>query len=172
MYSSVNFVLGLLYANAARVPPETAGPKTTFRFSPISKTLFRITLLAGVASFLIGTSYKDWGCAVFGLGFVALWIIGCPNIIVADELGLTSTQILRGDRHIRWQDVRSAQFNTGDHHTAIVSTDGTKIHHTGFHCGPKTLHQMIDERSDVTVRYIEVAWSRRREVDRKNAGWR
>src|SRR5277367_5692834 len=125
MYSWVNFVLGWLYANAARVPPQEVGHKTTFRFSPLCKTLFHITLLVGTASFLTGTGYKDWIWAAFSLGFVAIGIMGLPNIIVADELGLTSIQRLRADRRIPWHDVRSAQFNTGDHHTTIVGIDGT-----------------------------------------------
>ena len=114
---------------------------------------------------VVGVIIKQWFYVIFGLAFVALSVAGWPNVIVVDEAGLTSTQLLRRQKRIHWPDLKCAQYNVNNHLTELVSMDGTKIYHTGFHRDPGTLHELINEHARVKVRRIEPTWTGHREVE-------
>ena len=166
MYAFVNGVLRWIYERAETAHAENVGGQTTFRITVASSFILGVGIVSGVSSAVAGLLLKDLFWLIFGLVIAIGLLVAWPNIVSADELGLTSDQFLRPQRRIAWQAVSSAEFNLANHLTKITASDGTRIYHTGFHCDPKLLHKLIDTNSPRRVEYIEPTWSGHRKVIR------
>ena len=158
MYAIVNGALRWLYDQAARVPAETVGGRTIFKFAPISYFVFGVALISGLGLLVVGLVLKDRFCMLFGGIFVIGSVAGWPNVIYVDDLGLTSSQLLHRDKQVLWGALHSAEFNTANRLTKITATDGTRLYHTGFHCDPRLLHELIASYSPRKLDYIEPTW--------------
>jgi hypothetical protein len=160
----VNAFLAWLYKRASAVPAETFGHTTVFRFTPIARTIVLLGAFMGPSILVLGFMDKQWIYAIIGIPFTALSLAGWPNVLVADENGITSIQFLRRTRTFRWSELQSARYNTANQLTELVSTSGTKIFHTGLHCDPERLHELVTKYSKVKVRQVEPTLTGNREV--------
>ncbi len=74
----------------------------------------------------------EWWVPYLFLGFVALILLAYPPLLSIEVDGIASRSWFGRERKIRWEDVASLHFNSGNRQFTVRATDGRKISHAGF----------------------------------------
>lgn len=86
------------------------------------------------------------------LGFVALSLFINPPVLSIEVDGIVSRSWLGREKKIRWEEVASLSYNTGNRQFTARSKDGRKITHAGFNAEPALFQYEIRERTRLPMK--------------------
>jgi hypothetical protein len=72
----------------------------------------------------------------------------CPSKVD----GVGSRSWLGGEKKIRWEDIASLRYNTGNKQFTVCANDGRKITHSGFNAEPGLFQHEIQKRTRFAVK--------------------
>ena len=112
-------------------------------------------LLFSFAAVTSSVYQRSWLATTLFASF-ALISLFCRSVpvVITDE-GVTGTSLWGRKTHIPWKDVASLEFNTGKSLTVVVSRDGTKVCHSGFHYDQARFEQEIKRRTGLLMKVIK-----------------
>ena len=84
-----------------------------------------------------------WSIPLF---FLIVFLGAWPADIVLDEEGVLQRSWWGRETRIRWCDVASALYRSGDGSTFIFGYDGSEIRHTGYHAAPARYQAEVKKR--------------------------
>ena len=70
-----------------------------------------------------------------------------PPVLTIDVDGVSSRARYGSEKKIRWEDVASLHYNTGNKQFTIRSNDGRKISHAGYNADPDGFQKEIQRRT-------------------------
>jgi len=74
----------------------------------------------------------DWWVSWLFLAFVALFLFAYPPLLCIEVDGIASRSWFGREKKIRWGDIASLHFNSGNRQFTVRANDGRKITHAGF----------------------------------------
>jgi hypothetical protein len=113
----------------------------------VSKAIRSLVVLATVgsglaAAFILATGRRDiTGLLIFGI-LMVIGLLSYPAVIIVNENGVREQTWWQGGRLIPWSKVARIEYHRGPRTTVLVSEDGKKISHTGFHSGSAEFREM------------------------------
>lgn len=118
---------------------------------------------------------RNWWVPYFFLSFVLPALFGYPPLLTIEVDGVTSRAWFGSEKKIRWEDIASLHYNTGNKQFTVRATDGRKITHGGFNADAGLFRQEIQKRTRlpmkvsypgiVKARVIEFAYEEETEVE-------
>jgi hypothetical protein len=101
----------------------------------------------------------DWWVPYLFLAFLALILFAYPPVLSVEVDGIGSRSWFRGEKKIRWEDVASLHFNTGNRQFIVRANDGRQITHAGFNADPGLFHTEIHKRTRLPLKVTQPgAW--------------
>ncbi len=94
----------------------------------------------------------EWWVPYLFLGFVALSLFIYPAVLSIEVDGIGSRSWLGHEKKIRWEDVASLQYNTGNRQFVVRANDGRKITHAGFNVEPGLFQNEIQTRTRLPMK--------------------
>jgi hypothetical protein len=90
----------------------------------------------------------EWWVPYLFLGFLPLVLFGYPPILSIEVEGIASRAWWRREKKIiRWEDVASLHYNTGNKQFVVRAKDGSKIRHGGFNVEQAQFVHDVHERT-------------------------
>jgi hypothetical protein len=127
-------------------------------FSP-TRAIRILTVFLGVAftslflwSWFAVRKPDEWWVPYLFLGFLALVLCIYPPVLSIEVDGVGSRSWLGRERKIRWEDVASLRYNTGNKQFVVCGNDGRKITHAGFNVEPGQFQYEIRKRTRLPMR--------------------
>jgi hypothetical protein len=97
----------------------------------------------------------DWWVSWLFLAFVALFLFAYSPLLSIEVDGIASRSWFGHEKKIRWQDIASLHFNTGNRQFTVRASDGRKISHSGFNSDPATFQTVIRERTRLPLKITQ-----------------
>jgi hypothetical protein len=97
----------------------------------------------------------DWWVSYLFLGFVALFLFAYPPVLSIEVDGIGSRSWFGREKKIRWEDVASLHFNTGNRQFIVRANDGRKITHAGFNADPGLFQSEIQKRTRLPLKITQ-----------------
>lgn len=151
--------LGWLWRVASRQRSHFESGRTVF---PATKAAQFIMIFTGVlfAGLTIGASFLvrkpgEWWIPYLFLGFVLLVPFGYPPLLTIEVDGVESRTWYGAVKKIRWEDIASLHFNSGNNHFAIRAREGGKIAHAGFNADPWGFRTEVQKRTRLPLQVSE-----------------
>jgi len=94
----------------------------------------------------------EWWVPYLFLGFLALSLFIYPPVLSIEVDGIGSRSWFRGEKKIRWEDVTSLRYNTGNRQFVVCANDGRKITHGGFNVEPGLFQNAIQTRTRLPMK--------------------
>jgi len=94
----------------------------------------------------------EWWVPYLFLAFVALSLCIYPPVLSIEVDGIGSRSWLGRDKKIRWEDVTSLRYNTGNKQFTVCANDGCKITQAGFNAEPGLFHNEIQKRTRLPLK--------------------
>ena len=94
----------------------------------------------------------DWWVPYLFLGFLALNLCIYPPVLSIDVGGIGSRSWLGREKKIRWEDIASLRYNTGNKQFTVCANDGRKITHAGFNAEPGLFQHEIQKRTRLAIK--------------------
>ena len=94
----------------------------------------------------------EWWVPYLFLGFVALSLCIYPPVLSIEVDGIGSRSWLGREKKIRWEDVTSLRYNTGNKQFTVCANDGRKITHAGFNAEPGLFQNEIQKRTRLPLK--------------------
>lgn len=95
----------------------------------------------------------EWWVPYLFLGFLPLVLFGYPPVLSIEMEGIGSHAWWRREtKLIRWEDVASLHFNTGNKQFVVRAKDGRKITHGGFNVEPGQFMHDVHERTRLPLK--------------------
>lgn len=95
---------------------------------------------------------SDWWVSWLFLSFVALFLFAYPPLLAIEVDGIASRSWFGHEKKIRWEEIASLHFNSGNRQFAVRASDGRKITHAGFNSDPATFQTVIRERTRLPLK--------------------
>ena len=89
------------------------------------------------------------------LGFLALTLCIYPPVLSIEVDGVGSRSWLGGEKKIRWEDIASLRYNTGNKLFTVCANDGRKITHAGFNAEPGLFQHEIQQRTRLGIKVTQ-----------------
>jgi len=111
-------------------------------------------------SFFLGSWFAvrksaGWWVPYLFLGFLALSLCVYPPVLFIEVDGIRSRSWLGREKKIRWEDVASLHFNTGNKLFTVRAKDGRKITHAGFNVDQAQFQYEIQERTRLPLKITQ-----------------
>jgi len=110
---------------------------------PPTRSMRALTLSGGVVftalfvwSQLTLRQPAEWWVPDLFLGFLALVLFAYPPVLSIEVDGISSRSWFGREKKIRWEDVASLHFNSGNRQFTVRANDGRQISHAGFNADP------------------------------------
>ena len=97
----------------------------------------------------------DWWVSLLFLAFVALFLFAYPPLLSIEVDGIALRSWFGREKKIRWEDIASLHFNSGNREFTVRANDGRKISHTGFNSDPATFQTVIRERTRLPLKITQ-----------------
>ena len=94
----------------------------------------------------------EWWVPYLFLGFLALNLCIYPPVLSIEVDGIGSRSWLGREKKIRWEDVTSLRYNTGNKQFTVCANDGRKITHAGFNAEPGLFQHEIQKRTRLPMK--------------------
>jgi hypothetical protein len=107
---------------------------------------------AAFASWTYGLSLLATG--IFA-GFALLSIFARGEAITVNSEGISGASIWGRSASLKWSDVASLEFNTGNRNTMVIGKDGARICHSGFHLDQPRFEAEVKRRTGLQVKVIQ-----------------
>ena len=85
-------------------------------------------------------------------GFLALSLCIYPPVLSIEIDGIGLRSWLGREKKIRWEDVASLRYNTGNKQFTVCANDGRRITHAGFNAEPGLFQQEIQKRTRLAMK--------------------
>ncbi len=127
-------------------------------FPPTRAIRFLAVFLGLAFASLFGWSWfgvrkpDEWWVPYLFLGFLALDLYIYPPVLSIEVDGIASRSWLGREKKIRWEDIVSLHYNTGNKQFTVCANDGRKITHAGFNAEPGLFQHEIHKRARLTMK--------------------
>src|SRR5215472_15477940 len=98
---------------------------------------------------------RNWWVPYFFLSFVLLALFGYPPILTIEVDGVSSRTWFGREKKIRWEDVDSLHYNTGNKQFTVRSKDGRKITHGGYNADSALFRREIQKRTRLPLKIAQ-----------------
>jgi hypothetical protein len=126
---------------------------------PPTRAMRILTLFGGVAftalfvwSRLALRQPAEWWISYLFLGFLALVLFAYPPVLSLEVDGIGSRFWFGREKKIRWEDVASLHFNTGNRQFTVRANDGRQITHAGFNADPGMFQAEVHRRTRLPMK--------------------
>lgn len=140
-------------------PDERASFKAGRTVFPPTRAIRVLVVVLGVAftalflwSWYSARKPDEWWVPYLFLGFLALSLFIYPPVLSIEVDGIGSRSWWGGEKKIRWEDVASLQYNTGNRQFVVCANDGRKISHGGFNVEPGQFQDEIRTRTRLPLK--------------------
>lgn len=137
---------------------EEAGRKI---FAP-TRGIQIMTVLCGVlfTTFAVGSAIalrkpSEWWVPFLFMAFLAMVPFMYPPVLTIDVDGVSARAWYGREKKIRWEDVGSLHYNTGNKQFTIRSNDDRKITHAGFNADPDGFQKEIQRRTRLPLKVAQ-----------------
>lgn len=152
----VGFVLHWLWKSSLNERASVEDGHTVF---PPSRAIRILTIFLGVAfaslflwSWFALRKPDEWWVPYLFLGFLALALCVYPPVLSIGVDGIGSHSWLGREKKIRWEDVTSLRYNTGNKQFTVCANNGRKITHAGFNAEPGLFRHEIHKRTRLPMK--------------------
>jgi Bacterial PH domain len=98
---------------------------------------------------------NEWWVPYLFLGFLALILFAYPPLLSIEVDGIASRSWFGREKKIRWQEIASLHFNSGNRQFTVRADHGGKITHAGFNSDPATFQVVIQERTRLPLKITQ-----------------
>jgi len=126
---------------------------------PPTRAMRILTLICGVVfttlfvwSRLALRQPAEWWVSYLFLGFLALVLLVYPPVLSLEVDGIGSRSWFGREKKIRWGDVDSLHFNTGNRQFTVRANDGRQITHAGFNADPGLFQAEVHRRTRLPMK--------------------
>ena len=138
---------------------ERASVESGRTFFPPTRTIRILVVLLAVAftSFFLWSWFAvrkpdEWWVPYIFLGFLALTLFIYPPVLSIEVDGIMSRSWLGSEKKIRWEDIASLRYNTGNKQFTVCANDGRKINHLGLNAEPSLFQHEIQKRTRLPLK--------------------
>ena len=102
---------------------------------------------------------SEWWVTFLFMAFLALVPFMYPPVLTIEVDGVSSRAWYGSEKKIRWEDIASLHYNTGNKQFTIRSNDGRKIMHAGYNADPDGFQKEIQRRTRLPLKIAQPgAW--------------
>jgi len=94
----------------------------------------------------------EWWVPYLFLGFLALILFAYPPLLSIEVDGIASRSWFGREKKIRWEEIASLHFNSGNRQFTVRANDGHKISHAGFNSDPGLFQAEVLERTRLPLK--------------------
>jgi hypothetical protein len=94
----------------------------------------------------------EWWVPYLFLVFLVLSLCIYPPVLSIEVDGIGSRSWFGSEKKIRWEDVASLRYNTGNKQFTVCANDGRKITHAGFNAEPFMFQSEIQKRTRLPMK--------------------
>jgi len=98
---------------------------------------------------------RNWWVPYFFLAFALLPIVAYPPVLTIEVDGVASRTWFGREKKIRWEDVDSLHYNTGNKQFTVRSKDGRKITHGGYNADSALFRREIQKRTRLPLKIAQ-----------------
>jgi hypothetical protein len=98
---------------------------------------------------------RNWWVPYFFLSFVLLALFGYPPMLTIEVDSVTSRTWFGSEKKIRWEDVESLHYNTGNKQFTVRSKDRRKITHGGYNADSALFRTEIQKRTRLPLKMAQ-----------------
>jgi Bacterial PH domain len=98
---------------------------------------------------------RNWWVPYFFLGFALLPIFAYPPVLTIEVDGVASRAWFGREKKIRWEEIASLHYNTGNKQFTVRASDGRKITHGGFNADANLFRQEIQRRTRLPLKVAQ-----------------
>ena len=155
----VTVVLRWLWKSSIFEPAKFEAGRHLF---PPTRLMRILTLVGGVFftvlfvwSRLAVRQPDEWWVPWLFLGFVALALFAYPPVLSVEVDGIGSHSWFGRKKKIRWEDVASLHFNSGNRQFIVRASDGRRIAHAGFNADPALFQTEVRKRTRLPLKVTQ-----------------
>jgi hypothetical protein len=108
-----------------------------------------------IGSFFLFRKPGDWWMIYLFLGFLLLVPFGYPPILTIEVDGVESRAWFGKVKKVRWEDIASLHYNSGNNHFSIRDRQGGKITHAGFNVDSCGFRGEVQKRTRLPLQVSE-----------------
>jgi hypothetical protein len=97
----------------------------------------------------------EWWVSYLFLGFLALDLLAYPPVLSVEVDGIGSRSWFGRETKIRWEDVATLHFNTGNRQFTVRANDGRQITHAGFNADPGLFQAEVHKRTRLPMKITQ-----------------
>jgi len=98
---------------------------------------------------------RNWWVPYLFLAFALLPLFAYPPVLTIEVDGLTSHTWFGSEKKIRWEEIASLHYNTGNNQFTVRAKDGRKITHAGFNADADLFRQEIQGRTRLPLKVAQ-----------------
>ncbi|HWY70049.1 MAG TPA: PH domain-containing protein [Terriglobales bacterium] len=137
---------------------EEAGRKI---FGP-TRAIQIVTVLCGIVftGLVIGSAValrkpNEWWVPFLFVAFLAMVPFMYPPVLTIDVDGVSSRAWYGSEKKIRWEDMASLHYNTGNKQFTIRSNDGRKVTHAGFNADADGFKKAVQSHTRLPLKIAQ-----------------
>jgi hypothetical protein len=157
--AAVGVVLRWLWKSSIIERANFEAGRTIF---PPTRAIRIFIVIGAVAftSFFLGSWFAlrkpdEWWVPYLFLGFLALTLCVYPPVLSIDVDAIGSRSWTGREKKIRWEDVASLHYNTGNKQFTVRASDGRKITHAGFNVDAAQFQYEIHKRTRLPMKVTQ-----------------
>jgi len=108
-----------------------------------------------VISVVVLRKPNQWWVPFLFMAFLAMVPFMYPPVLTIDVDGVTSRTWYGSEKKIRWEDIASLHYNTGNKQFSVRSNDNRKITHAGYNADPDGFLQEIQRRTRLPLKVAQ-----------------
>ena len=153
---SVAAILRGIYNRSARATAVIAGDSISFPESKIVPVIrWSGLLLFSAAAFASWTYGRSLLATVVFAGLALISIFARGEAITVNSGGISGASTWGRSASLKWSDVGSLEFNTGNRNTMVIGNNGAKICHSGFHLDQPRFEAEVKRRTGLRMKVIQ-----------------
>lgn len=141
---------------------ERATVESGRKIFPPTRAIRLLTASCGIvfAVLLLWSSYSarkpdEWWVPYLFLVFLVLVPFMYPAVLTIEVDGIASRTWFASEKKIRWEDIASLHYNTGNKQFSVRDNAGRKITHNGFNADAGTFLNEIRERTRLPLKIAQ-----------------
>jgi len=109
----------------------------------------------GIASFFLARRPGERWVPYLFLGFLQVVLFAYPPLLTIEVDGIESRTWLGTVKKIRWEDIASLHYNSGNNQFTVRDKQGRKITHAGFNVDPWGFRGEIQKKTRLPLQVAE-----------------
>lgn len=157
--SVIALVFAWLWKSAAKEKPRIEPGRQIF---PSTRGIRIFSVVSGIAfveiaiwsAYTVSKPEESWVPYLF-LGFAVLAIFSSPPVLTLEVDGISSRTWFGRRKKIRWEDIASLYYNTGNNHFTVRDNAGRKITHSGLNADPEGFRNEVRRRTRLPLKVAQ-----------------